>query len=162
MTETAKKTGPRMSRKVKALLIGSLALNLVVAGLFVGAAFRHGGASERYVNSDALVRALDHEDRRAIGKAVKEAQGGGRKAFWEAQKEALQNVAVALRAEPFDAAALKAALAQKSAHLRKNRDAAEAAMLARFTAMSADERAKLADRLEEALARGPHKRKRED
>ena len=160
--ETGPQNGPRMSRKLKALLIGSLALNLVVVGLFIGAAFKHGGPTGRYEHSDALVRSLEQDDRRAIGKAVREAQGGGRKAFWAAQKETLKAVAVALRAEPFDAAALEAALARKSAHLHKSRDAAEAAMLERFVAMSPAARAELADRLEAALERGPRMRSRRD
>lgn len=162
MAETLSDTKPRMSRKLKAVLIGSLAVNLLVAGLFVGAVVRHAGPSDARAHSDLLVRVLDKEDRRAIGKAVKEAQGGGRWAFWAGQKAALNDVAAALRAEPYDSAAMQAALMRKSAHMNKTRDAAETAMLARFEMMSSAERAALAERLDAALARGPKKDKRED
>ena len=154
MAETMKDTKPKMSRKLKVLLIGSLSLNLLVAGLFVGAILRHSGPSDVRGNSDLLLRVLDKDDRRAIGSAVKEAQGGGRRAFWAGQKAALGDVAIALKAEPYDGAAVQAALARKSAHMSQTRNAAETAMLARFEAMSGAERAAFAERLEAALARG--------
>ena len=46
MAETMKDTKPKMSRKLKVLLIGSLSVNLLVAGLFVGAILRHSGPSD--------------------------------------------------------------------------------------------------------------------
>ncbi|WP_438990926.1 periplasmic heavy metal sensor [Lentibacter sp.] len=157
MTQTENRAEPKMSRKMKAVLIGSLALNLLVAGVFVGGVMRHAGPYEARGHSDLLVRVLDKDDRRAIGKAVKEAQGGGRRAFWAGQKAALGDVAAALRAEPYDGAAMQAALMRKSAHMSQTRNAAEAAMLARFETMSAAQRAALAARLESAMARGPKK-----
>ena len=96
MAETVNDTKPKMSRKLKVLLIGSLSLNLLVAGLFVGAILRHSGPSDVRGNSDLLLRVLDKDDRRAIGSAVKEAQGGGRRAFWAGQKAALGDVAIGL------------------------------------------------------------------
>lgn len=148
-------TTPRTRRKLRGLLIGSLALNLVLVGLFVGAGLRHGAPSHATVRADILVRVLEGEDRRAIGRAVKDAQGGGRAAFWAAQKAALQAVSAALVAEPFDPARLEAALAQKSAHLRRTRDVAEGAILARLAEMGPEARAAVAARLEAALERGP-------
>lgn len=155
-------TTPRMSRKLKGVFIGSLALNLVLVGLFVGAGLRHGAPSHTSMRADVLVRVLEGEDRRAIGKAVKEAQGGGRAAFWAAQKTALEAVSGALKADPFDAARLEAALAQKSAHLRNTRDVAEEAMLARFSAMTPAARVAVAERLDAALERGPKSFKTKD
>lgn len=154
MAQQVTRGGPQMSRKLRALLIGSLGLNLLVAGVFVGGVVRHAGPHEAREQSDLLVRVLDKDDRRAIGRAVKEAQGGGRRAFWAAQRAALGDVAAALRAEPYDGPALQAALARKSAHLAQTRTAAETAMLSRFEAMNAAERAALAERLEAAIARG--------
>ena len=154
MAETMKDTKPKMSRKLKFLLIGSLSVNLLVAGLFVGAILRHSGPSDVRGHSDLLLRVLDKDDRRAIGAAVKEVQGGGRRAFWAGQKAALGDIATALKAEPYDGAAVQAALVRKSAHMSQTRYAAESAMLARFEAMSGAERAALAERLEAALARG--------
>ena len=153
---------PRTRRSVKVVLIVSLALNLAVAGLVLGAVMSHGGWPDlAHGRADLLLRALAPQDRRAIGTAVKEAQGGGRRAFRAAQTEALQEVVAALRATPFEAEALTEALAAKSAHMSATRAAADAALAKRLVAMEAPARLALADRLQEALMRRSLPRKPE-
>ncbi|MEY8842984.1 periplasmic heavy metal sensor, partial [Cribrihabitans sp. XS_ASV171] len=88
------------------LLLGvSLAVNLAVAGLAVGAVLRHGGPErDRGPRSlgVALYRALPDEDRQALRDA-------GRARYQERREAGaadLDAMLVALRSEPFDAEAV--------------------------------------------------------
>lgn len=150
-TEPERKT----PRKIKALLFVSLALNLMVAGLVAGAIWRHGpdGRDARGPHKDPLLWSLERSDRRAVGEAVQSVQGADRRARGRAIAAALRNVQVTLAAQPFDAEAFKSAMREKTALLRRTRDAGEAAMIERIIAMSDAERASMAERLDARLSR---------
>lgn len=163
MTETPPPASPPpatapLSRGLRILLVVSLALNLLVAGLVAGRLFHGhpGGGHPMAVDLPLgpFARALSPEDRRAIGRDLlgDPALRDMRRSLREAD---LATLAAALRAEPFDRAAAAAVIAAQSQKLRALEDAVEEALLARFAAMTAEERAALADRLMAEMRRAP-------
>ena len=66
-----------MSWRLRLLLIGSLGLNLLVFGVVGGATIGHFWGGERRTGPDHVgspyARALDPQDRRALGKAIRQA-----------------------------------------------------------------------------------------
>lgn len=106
--------GPAPTRGwVKVVLAVSLALNLGVAGLAVGAFVKNGGPPPRHEDRDMglgpLGDALDRSDRRALRRAFLESFPefkAGRAAF----RADFTALLAALRAEPFDSVALDAAV----------------------------------------------------
>ena len=148
---------PSAPRWMRWLLVLSLALNLLVLGLVVGDALSGGGPGRGprpvEMTLGPVARALDPADRRAI---LGELRGhpdlhhlgrGGREA-------GLREVAAALRAEPFDADRARAALAMQSDRVVAAHAAVQEALLARIAAMTAEERAAFANRLEAEVGRG--------
>lgn len=140
---------PPMKRSLRWLLILSLGLNLLVAGVVAGGLVRGGFGGRPPAVELALgpfARALSPEDRRAIaGDLLGRADlRDMRRSAREADVAAL---AAALRADPFDPAAVSAALAAQRDKLGRLEAAVEAALLARFTAMTPADRAALADRI---------------
>lgn len=130
----------------------SLALNLVVAGVVIGAVARPGGPDPRRGEpvGAALFRDLPREDRRAMWRAM----NGAKRPDWQAERT---EIAALLRATPFDAAALGEYLD------RRQQDHAERLLLVRkkwlerVGAMTDDERAAFAERLEK-----PRKKRKGD
>ena len=145
---------PGLLRGLRWLLVLSLALNLLVAGLVVGALARHGGPGGRprpaELSLGPFARALEPEDRREILRSL-----GGRADLrppGRVDRAALfAEVVAALRAEPFDHARAAAALAEQSERVAEVERAVQEALLARLAAMTAEERAAFADRLETEL-----------
>ena len=130
----------------------SLALNLAVIGLAVGAGLRMAGGSEARRPPPsvgaALYRAMPREDRQALRARM---QTGGR-AERDAQRQ--RDVAEAraiLATEPFDPAALDALLKAEDRERQQWMDAAQAAWLARVEGMSAEERAAYVERLDRVM-----------
>ncbi len=155
MTDAAKQPS-KMSRGWRIVLIASLGVNLAVAGLFAGAAFRHGGHERASGHSDPMVRALDKDARRDIGREIRKHRENG-KDMRGKFTAAFAEVLAVLRADEFDAAAMRTALERKSAVLRKSRDVGETALIAHLEGLSKAEREMFADRLEAALK---HKKRR--
>ncbi len=140
------------SRGVRLLLVASLALNLLVAGLVLGDALAGGGPGgpPRRVEMSLgpLARALDEEDRRAILEDLRarpEVAPLGR----GPHGADLAAIRAALRAEPFDPDRARAAFAEQARAVAAAQGAAQEALLARLAAMSPAERAAVAERLEE-------------
>lgn len=155
---------PRTRGWIKALLAASLALNLAVAGVTAGAFLRHGGppAADRDLGLGPLGDALTREDRKALRKAFVAAHPDLKKGL-SALKGDFDAVIAALRAEPFDAAALDAALATVALRNADRLDTARNLIADYLKALAPEARAAFADRLEQALARAEkHDRKRED
>lgn len=131
----------------------SLALNLLVLGVAVGAALRFGGPDGARrpppVVGAALYRELPRDDRRAFRQAMEkspQARGPGR-------KEVAGQIAALLRASPFDISALQALLDDQAAQRGQWQKAASQALIAQLARMDPQERAAYADRVEEALSR---------
>jgi uncharacterized membrane protein len=147
---------------MKVLLVVSLALNLLVAGLVVGASLRHhdrddGRMRERaevprdFVRSP-LLSALAAEDRRAVGRELMGAEGSIRENRADLRAR-FERLLVALRAEPFDRTAVEAILDEQRAVGARRLERAEDAVLDRLSAMSPEARAAYADRLDRSLRR---------
>lgn len=154
---------PRTRGWVKILLAVSLALNLAVAGMAIGAFVRNGGPppGRDHMGLGPLSDALAPADRRALRKAFIDHFPDLRKGR-EALRADFDALLAALRAEPFDPAALDTALtviaARNSERLDRGRD-----VIADYLKTMPDAaRAAFADRLEKALERATRLGKRKD
>lgn len=144
-------------RALRALLIGSLTLNVVIVGVVGGAIFslkRHD--DPRAVGSRPtapFVRALSFEDKREVGRAIRrgfQAAAVDRGADRERYEEALR----LLRQTPFDEDALGHTLAGLDDASIQRRVIARESFLLQLVEMTDAERATYADRLEAELQRG--------
>ena len=161
-------TPPRKSRRLQWVLGVSLALNLVFIGLFAGAAMRHigdkGGAKLRGGSVHAmglpLARSLPPEARRSLFRQMR-SEGSGLPSRKErrAQSALMLN---ALRADPFDPAAVTAIFEATSVMTEQVQSTAQQKWLSLVSEMSAAERLAVADRLEEAMNRPRRRRAKRD
>jgi len=155
---------PKTRRGFKIALALSLALNLCVAGLVAGAALRaHGddGAARRGVrdvNFGPFTEALSREQRRALLGRLGDG-GTGLREMRAQMRSDLEDVVTALRAAPFDPAAVEAAFERQGARLSMRADAGRKALVDLVLAMSDTDRAEFVRRLEETGARRPKPRK---
>ena len=141
---------------VRVLLVASLAANLLIAGMVVGARTgREAGErvrGPRDAGAMLYLGALPREDRAAL---VAELRAGGpdrRARVAEALAE-VRATLTTLRAEPFDADAFAARLGHQRAVAAGRGERAEALLVARVAAMAPEERRAYADALEETLRR---------
>ena len=144
---------------LRVVLVLSLAGNLLVIGLIVGVASSPKGprGSERIagdVGAAPFVRALEGEDRRALAREIAQKNGGFRQMRQETRARA-EELFAALRAENFDRAAVEALLQGQREQAAQRQLAGEAALLNRLEAMTLEERVAYAERLAQALRRGP-------
>lgn len=146
---------PATPRGVKIALALSVALNLGVAGLAVGAWLGDGPhrGMPRDMSFGPFTEALDEDDRRAIRKALLERLGEFREQRAAARAE-FETLLASLRADPFDPEALKAALEALEARNAQRLDLGRSLIETRLIEMSPSERAAFADRLEKGLRRG--------
>lgn len=159
MTET---TSPpaKPGRGLKIALALSLALNLSIAGLVAGAWLSdHGPRSDRRSPSRDLAfgpvtDALSPEDRRALRREFLARAPEFRAARQEARAE-LATLLAALRAEPFDPAALSTALAAIQTRNSDRLEIGRTLIETRLLSMDAADRRAFADRLDAALRRRP-------
>lgn len=142
-------------RGVKIALALSVALNLAVAGLAVGAWLGDGPhrGMPRDMSFGPFSEALDSDDRRALRKALL-ARLGEFRGQREAARAEFQALLTALRADPFQPEALKTALAALEARNAERLDLGRSLIEARLIEMTPEERAAFADRLEKGLKRG--------
>ncbi len=141
---------------VKALLALSLALNVAIAGLAVGVILRHGGTpqrTDRLLGLGPLTEAMTREDWRAMRPAYLELNPDLR-AGAAALRQDFNSLLAALRADPFDEAAVDTALA---AITRRNVDRLESGRVllgGYMRGLPAERRIQIADRLENVLEKG--------
>ncbi|WP_170758922.1 periplasmic heavy metal sensor [Ruegeria lacuscaerulensis] len=148
-------------RWVSVLLSVSLALNLLIVGVALGTVYRvkggdHGKAPPGF--GPALYRALPKEDRKVLRGELSERHVKGAKL----RAQDFAALGAALRAEPFDPAAVQALLLQQAQFMADMQSALQEQWLARVTAMSDAERQAYADRLEDVVHRKSHGRKNRD
>ena len=166
MTQNGANPGAAPARKRpwgKIILVVSLSLNLLVAGIIGGAILKwgpeHGKHHEARLDKfgGPLTRALSHDDRKAIGREMWRSyrrDGGGGKARHRAVIEAL---IVDLRADPVDREALAGHLARQRAQISERLSFGQGILLERLVRMSPQERNAYADRLEAELRK--HRRR---
>jgi uncharacterized membrane protein len=140
---------------VKIALALSVALNLAVAGLAVGAWLGGGGHRDmpRDMSFGPFSEALDSSDRRAIRRALLERMGEFRASRAEARAE-FETLLDSLRADPFDPAVMKTALAAIEARNAQRLELGRSLIETRLIEMSDADRRAFADRLEKGLRRG--------
>lgn len=149
------------SRRWKVAFALSLALNLAVLGVVGGAMLRHGGpGGSPSMNADfgfgPLAEAFEDDDRRDLRRAFQANRPDVRQIRQERRADAKRLLA-ALRAEPFDAAAVQQVLAETSARTMERIATGQRLALERVALMTPAERAAFADRLEQVLSRGKDK-----
>jgi uncharacterized membrane protein len=145
--------GPRWMRIALAV---SLALNLAVAGVVAGAILRDGNPRARQdFGLGPLSDALTREDRRALREAFLDRHADLR-GDRQAMRADFAGLIQVLRAEPFDPAALDTALQAIAARNADLLATGRALLADRLRAMSPQDRAAFADRLEHAVAHPRH------
>ncbi len=153
----ASETPPPRRRWLWPVLIISLALNLLIVGVFIGAALRANSAdrppgSTRSLIGEPFIRALEPADRRAFVRGMipdRETLRSNR-ADLRARLETLLD---ALSAEDFDRDRVADILADQRTLALRRQVIGEALLLDRLEAMSVDARRAYAERLAEALRR---------
>lgn len=156
---------PGASRRMKIALIASLALNLLFIGA-IGGAMLHGGPERRgggprELGFGPFTEALPPEDRAALARAFFRESGGPREMRRE-MRDRLDRLVLVLRTEPLDTGALQAAFDQMRERTGRQLDAGQRLLIERLEAMTPEERAGFAARLEEIAERGPMHGRRED
>lgn len=151
----------RAGRGLKIVLALSLALNLLVIGVIGGGIFKHGRSPARMEPTSelrALWWALPDEARRDLRGALGPGQDGGARPPNREERRAraaerMAQLGAMLRADPFDAEAFAALLEDERDSRAQRIDLAHAAFVARLARLSADERAAMAERLENRRSR---------
>ena len=151
---------PRTALWVKVLLGISLALNLAVAGMLVGAFIRHDGMPHHRGGTPALrafgapyMIALPRAERRAVVAGIRDHSGGGipdragRRALYD-------DVLSALRQTPFDATALQMAVARQAGTTIALQQAAQQAWVQVVSGMTDAERTAYAAQVDDILRHG--------
>lgn len=140
---------------VKGVLFVSLALNLAVAGLALGAVLRHGdmtnGPRSRVDQiGGPYTAALSREDRRGIWREMRAMHGEGRPSRAQIRAE-FDAVVDALRADPYDPAQVRAIVERQFQAGMERQQLGQSLLLARIDTMTPSERVQFADRLAERL-----------
>jgi uncharacterized membrane protein len=163
MTETGPQTPvtplpgdvPRPGRGLKIALVISVALNLAVMGLVLGAWLGdgHRKGMPRDLSFGPFSEALNDADRRELRKSLM-SRAGEFRVSREAARAEFGALLDALRADPFAPAAMKAALAAIETRNAERLELGRSLIETRLTQMSTEERRAFADRLEKGLRRG--------
>ena len=158
--EQSKTQKPR--RLWKVIFVISLALNMAVLGVVVGATWRFQGGgphpAAKVLDSGSIyLRALDKKHRRELGRKMRPAGGKTKNSRAEIAQGFEQAIAV-LRADPFDSDAFAKVMQGHSSRAEMRMQEARSMLLDHLIGLSAVERSAYADRLEKAL-RGGNQRK---
>ncbi len=143
------------------VLVLSLALNLLIVGIAAGTVLRLKGGDHAKGPpgfGPALYRALPKDDRKSLRgelSGLHRERSGNRARDFAA-------ISQALRAVPFDPAAVEVLLQQQAQETAQLQTALQTQWLARVSAMSDAERQGYADRLEEVVQRGHRKHQKHD
>lgn len=148
----------RAPRWMKIALVVSVALNLAVVGMVAGAALFGPGRDHRLnvreVGFGPFDRALSLKDREALREEFQSRMGGRWTEIKSIRKD-LQDMLVALRADPFQPDTLWTLASQQEQRLTERLKLGQKLLIERVIAMSTEERLRFADRLEEEMSHGP-------
>lgn len=169
MAETS--SSPKMRPWMRLVLVVSLGLNLAVVGVVAGAFLKDPPkrprpdnrvterlpAELRELGPAPFFYALSPEDRRLILEGTQKRQKdlGASRAQIAARLEEMLRL---LRSDPFDEEKMRELLERQRAEAVARANIGEDLLLARFVAMSPEDRAAYADRLDHSLRRRPSKR----
>jgi len=148
----------KMKPWLRIVLAGSLALNLAVAGLAIGAVIRFrddGGPKAGPPFGSMMFRELDPETRRSL----RQKAGGDHGSFHDRRRAEGAAILTLLRADPFEVEALTGFIEGQASSGRDFQKSVQQAWVARVGAMTVDERAAYADELQQRMRR-PHGPKR--
>lgn len=144
----------RAPRWMRWLLIGSLTVNLLVAGTLVGAMFDGGRGGPRGGITDIglgpFTEALSREDKAALRDAFVARVPNFRKDRRQDRRDAAALLAQ-LQSQTLDEAALRATFEAQRARIAARVDVGQDLLIARIVAMSPEERAAFAARLAKAM-----------
>ena len=152
MTESSETPKRRLSTGLRILLGVSLTLNLLVAGIVIGAVLRADRLHMRGEPANAglmLYRALPGEDRRALRQSLRGAIDGVRQRETRIGPE----LAAALTAEPFDIDAIRTLVERQHSVLVTGQAAMRETWYQLVADMTPQERIDYADRITEAMKR---------
>ncbi|MGB8812523.1 MAG: periplasmic heavy metal sensor [Paracoccaceae bacterium] len=158
MADTSQPTDPKQkSTKWLRVALGvSLALNLAVAGIVGGAVLKggrdHHSSMVRDLGFGPFSEALSREDRAALRGAFFQRVPDMR-ANRNAMREDFAAVLGALRADPFDPAALTTALERQQGRMADQLAIGQALIADHIAAMTPEARRGFADRLEQSLTK---------
>lgn len=149
------------SKALRIALAVSVALNLGIAGMMAGAFLSHGGpfgrgGDARELGFGPFTEALSPQERDQLRKAFLAKRPEFRQARLDRRQD-LQNLLMALRAEPFDPARLAALLGVQSQRVAQQMAAGQSLLSDLLLKMTAVERRSFADRLEQGLKRDREK-----
>ena len=153
---------PGMKRRLRVLLFASLALNLLVGGMVLGAVLSH-QSDDRHRSprmsqpGGPLTAALSMEDRRDVGRELRRAIRAERAIQGDTLTE-FDSVIAALNSEPYDSNELKRALEAHFQWAERRMERGVDILLKQFDEMSEEGRSAYAERLKEVLANGPGRR----
>lgn len=148
--------GVKSGKGVRIALAVSVALNLLIVGLVAGAVLRDGGPRGRMLGDlefGPFTEALTPEDRAALRQEFVRQMPDMR----DMRRQMRTDFAAlldALRAEPFDAAAVRGLIEAQSQRMTGRLAVGQDLLVARIGAMTPEARADFADRLESRLRRG--------
>jgi uncharacterized membrane protein len=144
-------------RWMKVLLAVSLAINLGVLGLVGGAALRGAGdrgwPDVREIGFGPFSDALSPQDRQELRRAFLQ-DGGNPREMRRVMRSEVGTLLQVLRTEPLQEAELRAAFSQFQQRGQERLDLGQRLLADRIIAMSPQDRARFADRLEQMMARG--------
>ena len=150
--------GPTLARWLKPAFFASLALNLAVLGVIGGAILRGPPDGANGISRDLgfgpFTEALSPEDREQLAKSFV-AKGGNPREIRRDMRAEFGQLLVVLRADPFDPAQLRAAFDAVQARGSERLDLGQQLLSDRIVAMTPEDRAHFADRLEERMAHAP-------
>lgn len=150
--DNPRKTPRRLWRVV---LVLSLAMNVAVIGAVAGLAISGHAMNDRpqriMFDFGPLERVLEPEDRRAIGRKMR---NEAVRPFDRAEMHGkMIDLAAALRADPFDAAAVSRELSAFRSRSERVQETAQNAFISHLVSMTPAARANLADKLENGARR---------
>jgi len=138
---------------VKILLVASISLNLVVAGVVGGKALRMREEGGRFERMTARIVAMLPEERREEGRAILTARTDEIRALGAERLAANRRVLEAMRAEPMETAALEAALRARREAMAKRVAVFHKGIAELAGTLSPAERAAFAAEIEQKLRR---------
>lgn len=153
MRDTDPQKKPHAPRWMRITLVISLAFNLLIAGLALGA----GMAKDKWRHHDmgalgAMTRALEDQDRQALRQEIRKSFAS-KEAMRQARNDRTQALLEALRTTPFNPDLLRTRLAEIGAPFTEGMERGQAFVAERLISMSPEARTAYADRLEDVLRR---------